>query len=335
MLEAGMHTARPLFERALAQGVDTVVDAPAALRAFFRHIEARPAWVDDARLDAGARVCGISGATGLRVLHDLALMAGYQASAINRTLILTGALRDGTQRRTAETVKWWVDVTAPGAMARHAAGFRSTVHVRLMHAMVRHHVQRKPEWDTAALGLPINQPDMAATNLGFSVVFLFGQRLMGVPITEREGEDVMHLWKYIGWLMGVDERWLVDTEQAGRVALYQHTLAQAPPDESSRALGRALMDEPLRRPYRTFRVLRQRFEHARHLSIQRAYLGRASMKALGLPTSVLPWYPLVSVPLVALWHLGHRLVPGGRDRLAQRGRAAQLRALSAVRVEPL
>jgi hypothetical protein len=330
MLEAGMSTARPLFERALADGVDRVAGASAPLRSFFAQVEARPAWVDDARLDAGARACGLSGMTGLHVLHDLALMGGYQASAINRTLVLTGALRDGAQRRTAETLKWWVDATTPGALTRHGAGFRSTVLVRLMHAMVRHQVQRKPEWNGEALGLPVNQTDMAVTYLGFCVVFLFGQRLLGVPLTKREAEDVMHLWKYIAWLMGVEERWLVDTEQAGRVALYQHVLAQAPPDESSRALGRALMDEPLRRHYPTLPALRGRFERARHLSIQRAYLGRASMDALGLPTGVLPWYPLLTAPLIALWHLGHRALPGGRERLARRGRAAQVGYLSVV-----
>jgi mpaB/rubber oxygenase-like protein len=300
-----------------------VPDAPPPLRAFFDVIDARPRWLDEARLLEGARVCGISGMTGLRVLRDVALMGGYQSSAINRPLILTGALAGGTQRRLAETTKWWIDCTEPGGMARFASGFQSTVRVRLIHAIIRRHLRGHAEWDGARFGLPLNQTDMAATYLGFSVVFLLAQRRMGVPLTAPEGRAAMHLWRYIGWLMGVDERWLYDEEQQGRVALYQNILAQAPPDESSRALGRALMNEPLSRHYARWPWLRGRYERALGLSVSRLFLGRRGMRALGLPRFVLPWFPLLSAPLVFAGHWLARLL-GGRGRLERRGRAAQV-----------
>ncbi|MGH8506307.1 MAG: oxygenase MpaB family protein [Stenotrophobium sp.] len=324
MHQAGMNTAMPLFERALERGIASVPDAPAPLRAFFAVVDARPAWVDEQLLLEGARVSHISGLTGMRTMRDLALMAGYQASAINRTLVLTGALQRGAQRRVAETTKWWLDATGVGGMARDAAGFKTTLRVRLIHALLRKRVAAMPQWDSAELGLPINQADMHATYLGFSVVFLFGQRLMGVPLKQREAEAVMHLWRYIGWLMGVDQRWLCLSEMDGRVALYQNLLSQAPPDDSSVQLGRALMDEPLSRHYRHLAWLQGRFERSRHLSICRMFLGSAGMKALGLPRFVLPWYPLLSAPMIAGWHGLHRLLPGGRERLIRRGHAAQI-----------
>ena len=324
MHTAGMRNARTQFETALERGIDAVADAPAPLREFFAEVDRHPSWVDPALMEEGARASGVSGLTGLRVLRDLALMGGYQASAINRTLILTGALQGGVQRRLAETTKWWIDCTGPGGMDRFGAGFKMTLRVRLIHAMIRRHVQGLKEWDSAELGLPVNQGDMFVTYLGFSVVFLFGQRLMGVPLTRKEGRAVMHLWRYIGWLMGVEERWLCDTEMQGRIALYQNVLAQAPPDESSKLLGRAGRDEPLQRHYRRFKWLRGRYERARHLSICRMFLGAKGMRALGLPTMVLPWYPLISAPLIAGWHGLHRLLPGGRERLIRNGRAAQV-----------
>lgn len=330
MNQIGMRTARPLFERALERGIDTVPEAPAALREFFAAVDAIPAWVDPELLKEGARACGISGLTGLRVLRDMALMGGYQASAINRTLILTGALQGGVQRRLAETTKWWIDCTGPGGMDRFGDGFKSTLRVRFIHAIIRQHVQGLPEWDSAEFGLPVNQTDMYVTYLGFSVMFLFGQRLMGVPLTRYEGRAVMHLWRYIGWLMGVQERWLYDEEMQGRVALYQNLLSQAPPDESSKQLGRSLRDEPLQRHYQRWPWLQGRYERARHLSICRMFLGRKGMQALGLPTLVLPWYPLISVPLIATWHALHRLLPGGRERLIRRGRDAQVGYLATL-----
>lgn len=323
MAADGLAKTKPLFDRALAQGIASLPEAAAPLRAFFAEVTARPSWVDEALLVEGARVCGLSGRTGMDVLRDFGLMAGYQAGAINRTLVLTGALQKGAQRRVAETTSWWIDVTRPGGLACGAQGWRSTLQVRLIHALVRRHLQRHPQWDAAELGLPVNQGDMHATYLAFSVIFLFGQRLLGVPLTAREGHAAMHLWKYAGWLMGLDPRWLWDSEQAGRVALYRNLLAQAPPDDSSRQLGRALMDEPLQRRYRRFASLQGRWNRAKHLSIIRTFVGRRGMAALGLPGGVLPWYPLLSVVPRLFWHGLHRLLPGGRERLIRRGLRAQ------------
>jgi len=315
----GLRQTKPLFDRAVAEGLAALPDAPAPLRRFFAEVEARPAWVDPRRLAEGARVCGLSGRCGMDVLRDFGLMAGYQAGAINRALLLTGALQKGAARRVAETSHWWVDATRPGGMERGAPGWRSTLQVRLIHALVRRHLQQHPQWDRAALGLPLNQGDMHATWLAFSVIFLAGQRLLGVPLTAREGRAAMHLWRYIGWLMGVDERWLTEDEQQGRVALYQNLLAQAPPDDSSRQLGRALMDEPLQRHYRLWPALQGRWHKAKHLSIARAFIGRKGMRALGLPQATLPWYPLLGFAPRLGWHLAQRLLPGGRERLIERG----------------
>ena len=323
MAAEGLARSKPLFDLAVVQGIAAIPAAPAPLREFFAAVEARPAWVEEALLIEGARVCGISGRTGMDVLRDFGLMAGYQAGAINRTLVLTGALRKGAQRRVAETTKWWIDVTRPGGLARGAPGWCTSLQVRLIHALVRRHLQRHPQWDAAELGLPVNQGDMHATYLAFSVIFLFGQRLLGVPLRAREGRAAMHLWKYAGWLMGLDTRWLWDNEQAGRVALYRNLLAQAPPDDSSRQLGRALMDEPLRRRYRQLARLQGQWNRAKHLSIVRGFVGRRGMAALGLPCGVLPWYPLLSVLPRLLWHGLHRALPGGLERLIRRGQRAQ------------
>lgn len=323
MHTAGMANARPLFETALNDGIAALPDAPEPLRQFFTQVETQPAWVNPELMAEGTRVCQITGMTGMRALRSFGLMAGYQAAAINRTLVLTGGLKGGVQRRLAETTKWWIDCTRANGMARFSPGFKTTVHVRMVHALIRRNVQRMPEWDADFYGLPVNQTDMAATYLGFSVVFLLGSRLLGVPITRREGHAVMHLWKYICWLMGVDERWLVEAEMQGRVALYQNILSQAPPDESSREMGQALMNEPLQRHYRWPVKLRARLERARHLSIDRTYLGAQAAQALGLPRFVLPWYPLLSVPSLLAWHQLHRGLPSGRERLIQLGEREQ------------
>lgn len=324
MYAAGMQTAHPLFERALNQGIASIPDAPAALREFFAVCERRPEWLDEKLLQQGAEVFQQAGMSSYYVLRDLALMGGYQAAGFNKTLILTGALQGRASRRVAETMKWTNDVTAVGGMERFADGFKSTVHVRLVHAMIRRRVRGLPAWDAEAWGVPVNQADMAATYLGFSVVLLIGLRVMGMPISAEEGRAVMHLWCYTCWLMGVDEKWIRHSEQGGRKLLFQLLLTQLPPDESSRQLGHALMQETLQLPYKHLRKLRVRFERARHISVTRLFVGARGMQALGLPRFVLPWYPLISAPFTFLWHGIHKLIPGGRARMIRVGRKEQL-----------
>lgn len=322
MAEGPRHT-HPLVARAIAGGIDRIPDAPRELREFFAAIEQPPAWLDPALLAEGARVCQLAGTAGHYVLRDGGLMPGYLASAINKTLILTGALQRGARRRMAETMKWWLDCTADGGMERGAPGWNATLHVRLMHTFVRRRVKSLPQWQPDDWGLPVNQTDMAGTYLVFAIAFLYGLRVSGVPVTAAEGRAVVHFWRYVSWLMGVDEAWLVNSEAEGRYLLWHMAVSQPQPDESCVELGQALMNEPLQRPYSNLAWLRGHYEKQKHLSVTRLFASTEQMRALGLPTLVLPWYPLLRLPVNLGWHLAHRLLPGGRQRLIRQGRAAQ------------
>ena len=327
LLDEGMASARPKLERAIAHGLAAVPDAPPALRRYIEAAERMPDWADPALMDAGARFIHSTGQYGMLVLRDAGLMAGYQAGAINQTLVMTGALKKGPQRRVAETTSWWLDVTREGGMRRDGKGFKTTLQVRVMHALVRRSVARRPEWDAARLGLPVNQADMQATYLGFSVVHLLALKGTGVFVSPADAHAMMHLWRYICWLMGVDDDLLFETEREGRIGLYHNLLSQAPPDESSVALGRALMDEPLSRHYPWAGFVRGRFNKARHLSLTRWFVGREGMRHLGLPASW-PWHPLMTLVPRFLWTGLHRLVPGGYAALIARGQRAQMNYLS-------
>jgi hypothetical protein len=323
-----MKTGRLLFEQALEHGLASLPDAPAPLRDFFDIVERRPDWLDEDRLREGAEVSCRGGADILYIARDVSLIGGYQASAFNKTLLLTGALEKGPTRRFAETLRWALDCTAPGGMERQGVGFKSTLRVRLIHGLVRRHVRRLPQWRTEEWGLPINQTDMAATLLGSFNMPLLGARLMGMPQTRRERDAVTHLGRYVGWLMGVEPRWLASDERTALTLLYQFALSLSNPDETSAQLARPMIDEPLQRPYPRFAALRGPFDRARHLSISRLFLGAEGMRNLGLPEHVLPWYPLLKLPVNLARHLSGRLLPGGKARATRAGRREQERFLS-------
>lgn len=231
-----------LFEAAARDGIDSLGNPPDELVTFFRSVEATPYWVDVARLERGARAITRVGLLGLFPLGDMALMGGYLASRAAKPLMGTGELERMTGHRLIETATWWIKVTTPGAMAHGADGYRAALHVRLVHAHVRTAMNERADWDYEAWDRPVNQVQTTGTLLLFSLVYLLGTRLLGVRYSDDEREDIMHLWRYIGWLMGVDVRLLPATEQDAWRMLWLLAATEFIPDEDSKKLAAALLD---------------------------------------------------------------------------------------------
>src|SRR4029079_10235172 len=126
---------------------------------------------------------------------------------------------------------------------RNSAGFKSVIRVRLMHAFVRHKLLRSG-WETDRWGGPINQADMAGTVLSFSVTYLIGLRLLGFVIPRRDREALVHLWRYVGRLLGVSDTLLPATEKESLRLLWLVAATQHGPDDDGRALARALLAVP-------------------------------------------------------------------------------------------
>ncbi|MZR62353.1 oxygenase MpaB family protein [Alcanivorax sp. DP30] len=328
MMEFGAREGRALFETAITEGLAAVKDCPEPLRNFIRKVEKRPSWVDFDLIEEGARFIHATGMTAPYVLRDLALMGGYLLSGFNQSLVLTGALNKGASQRVAETGKWWVDCTEIGGLQRFGPGFRATLHVRMVHSLVRRNLNRREDWDSGEWGMPLSQVDMVATYLGFCVVMLGGLRKLGVPVTPRESKAVMHLWKYASWLMGVEDRWLVDTESQGIVLLHHTLMTQSRPDETSKELGKALAVEPLERHFNHLEGLQRRLAYEKHLSVSRYFLNKEKMAQLGLPESTLPWYPVATLVPRFVGHVTQRYNPVLRRRQERRGRRDQLDVLN-------
>ncbi|WP_433367862.1 oxygenase MpaB family protein [Actinoplanes sp. CA-142083] len=300
------------LHRALAAGIDA--DVPEPVKVFFDAVRERPSWVDDRLLARGARACRAYGMDAGLVLAYGSLLGGYRTAAALEPLVRTGRLTGGeTLRRIKETSIWWRAVTAPGGLDTDGEGFRLSLHVRVMHALVNERLAADPGWDWAHRGMPINQYDQASTLGVFSTSFLLHLRLLGVRVTRRDGRAVMHLWSYIGWLMGVDEQWLPLDERRGRRLLYHFLAYDPPPDGNSVALARALIHM-----YDDVAVgWRRVYEREKALSVSTWLLGRAAMRDLGLPPR-LPWYGLSRVCANLVMSQGIGRLPGGRSLLLAR-----------------
>jgi hypothetical protein len=313
---------------ALEHGVAQVPDAPPALRRFCAEVERVPDWVDWDLVAAGGRMLDRLGQNAIDVLTQLSLIGGYRFGGPTDLLVATGGLTgDMTRRRMAETQQWGNSLAGAGAMLPPAEGrpsgegWRTSVHVRAMHALVN--AAFEPTWDTARWGLPINQTDQASTLGLFDGVLIIGCRALGVPISADESRALMHLWKYVGHLMGVDEEFLVDDEWERHRINYHVLLAQSGASEAGGLLSRAIVEAQSERRYPGWRgplhPVRARYEKERLLSMLTVFLGPSSMRDLGLPLRP-PWAHAATIAANLVRYQVVGRLPGGRARIEEWGR---------------
>ncbi len=271
----------------------------------------KPSWLDLEKVELGAKLCRRSGTRGFMVLRNYCLMGGYESSAINKPLIFTGALKKGAAKRTTETTDFWVKVVGERALENPQLGIKECVLIRLMHAYARvsilngegwfgnaHHKWKAEEW-----GEPLNQWDMVATNLGFSLVFLDGIRSLGINVKPEEVDGLFHLWKYIGHLLGIPAELLPETEEDAIRELYTWTITQPPADADTQELAKALMLEPYSSNFPPKQWQKRRVVQL-HLAYNYFFLGAESCKAMGLPLKGWTIYPalLKNITKIQEWY---------------------------------
>ncbi|MCU1642696.1 MAG: hypothetical protein JWN03_2971 [Nocardia sp.] len=329
---------RRMFEIALERGIDAVPDAPAELKAFFAHIDSRPYWLDQEKLDRAARVSGRVGpwATNL-ALSMFALNGGYLASRAGKVLVGTGALAAEAMapRRVAETASWWVDVTALGGMGRFEAGFKNTVRVRLMHALVRAGMTRRDDWDYENWDHPINQSLTAGTLMLFSLATIVGCNTVGLRFSKQEKAAVYHLWRYVGYVIGLDADIVPADETDTWRLLWLQADYEFLPDEDSRTLSKALVSAlgPLYgfdgNDLRS-RALRRAFT-LYSLSYSRILLGKSNSDFLEMENSrVFTGAVLATAAVNSVLEVPRRFIPGATRLSEKWGRRTTERMLARI-----
>jgi hypothetical protein len=314
---------RSYFETALFQGPDQLPHRIAEIETFFQHVTTKPRWVDESKLEQALIFTHRLGINNGFVLRDLSLMAGYLYPGFNQPLVLTGALNQQAGTRLAETTKWWIDITEPNGLERFHSGFTSTIYVRFIHAFVRHQLHKNKQWDAQTWGTPISQFDLAMTNLAFSSVVLLGIRALGVFPNKVEAESFLHFWRYVGWLMGVEEKWLIHQESEGWRFLYWMQFAHPQTDTSSTALGTSLSKEPFERQYRYLRSLQQKLAYQQHLQVTQFFIGKKRMHGLGLKPRSAAWFAYYLIARNLVLYTGAKHLPALNQRLIQKGRQTQ------------
>lgn len=200
-----------------------------------------PAWADRDKLTKGSRFFLRHSDTIMSLLGLLSLPYCYAAADGAMVLYLTERLRDRPAKRLSDTADFIWDVMAPDAFNNEGKGFASCLKIRLTHALARHYVLKSDSWSNE-LGTPVNQEDMAGTNLAFSLIVIRGLRKLGLAVTYDEQQSFMHLWNVIGYLLGLDEDLI---PQDGRSATLLESAIRKrhfKPSLQGKVLTKALLD---------------------------------------------------------------------------------------------
>src|SRR5690606_16887053 len=130
------------------------------------------------------------------------------------------------------------------------------------------------------------------TVIEFSLLVLRGAREMGFHFTHEESEALVHLWRYVGHLSGVEPGLLeeFETEERGSRFAYLVKLVQPGPDQDSLDLTRALRAVPGEAAMRigggrAFDVRMARFMERYHDGLAWAFNGEEIATNLEIPNA--------------------------------------------------
>ncbi len=207
-----------MLDQALAHGIESVPDAPASMVRLFDEFEKDPPWVDHDLVERGAflfRRCG----PAVFSFQGVSTLLAYTENPIVQPLSMTGKYAgDAALNRFMETARFWIDVSDPGGTRPGAPGRATAMRVRIMHVFLRQRITRHPQWNLAAWGKPINQAEATITLLSGGFGTGLGMHKLGYRSTTADTEAMMHFWRYVGHLMGVQPRWYpADLREAGQL----------------------------------------------------------------------------------------------------------------------
>lgn len=180
---------------------------------------------------------------------DIMLMLGflslpycYAAAKGAEVLARSNRIMAEPGKRLLETAEFVFDVSQPKAFAPEGKAFISILKVRLMHAAARWYVQNTGDWDDASLGTPVNQEDMAGTNLSFSLITVRGLRKLGVVVLPDQSHDYIQFWNFIGDRLGLLPELLPETNKEAYLLEKWIKNRQFEASDSGKKLTKALMD---------------------------------------------------------------------------------------------
>ncbi len=253
---------------------------PKELIDYFEPIPA-PDWVDSAKLQQASELWSENLLAMIVVLYAASLPGCYLMHRGIPALYESSKLKNPRyiSQRIYETGLFLEDVLSPGGiqmmtdikdLSREEVragvrlrdstqrylwgkGYVSAKKVRFLHASMRlmltqppcetegHRHQALQSWDEAANGKPVNQEDLAYTLLTFGYLIPQGLAKWGCHWTPDEKEAFWHLWRVVGFIMGIDAALLPHSQSEAEQLFIMIRAQEAGPSAQGQALTASLI----------------------------------------------------------------------------------------------
>ena len=212
---------RRFIEAAMQQGdEETLRNAPASLREFFRDAETPPEWLDFAAFAPSVRMFHRNSPLVLAAFVAGVLIEGFTTN-IAKSFHVTGRVRDQGVRRLGQNNRHMMEIFLPNGMYRYGDGWKLSIRIRIVHARIRHLLSNSSEeWDAEAWGLPISAAHLGYAISAFSARLLKHMRTLGAKYDDEEYASFMAVWRYSGYLMGIPET-ILFRDAADALELYE------------------------------------------------------------------------------------------------------------------
>ncbi len=221
-------------------GQPLTTELPKELHVFFTATNSLPKWAEPSKMEKASQFFQQNVVQIMSLLGTYALPYCYAAADGAQVLYLSERIRHDTHNRLLETALFIFDLFSKGALTPEGRALRSIQKVRLIHATIRYHIQQKGYWNPS-WGAPINQEDMAGTNLAFSLIIIRGLKKIGCSVSAQETEAWLHAWRVFGVLMGVEEALLPQHAKQAFQLEKAIRLRNFKPSEEGKALTHALL----------------------------------------------------------------------------------------------
>ncbi len=231
-----------LFQAGMDGPEDTDLrDAPAALRDFFADANAQPDWVDHSAFIPGYRLFYRNSKLVLGAMVGGTLVEGFSTN-IAKSFFITGKLRDQGVRRLRQNNRHMVEIFIPGGLERYGDGWKLSVRIRLVHAMVRRLLNSSDDWDHEAWGTPLSSAHVGYAITAFSARLLKHLETLGAQFDDEERASFMQVWRYSGHLMGIPDTILFQDEASALRVFETGNVCEPPPSLESVSLAHALIN---------------------------------------------------------------------------------------------
>lgn len=273
---------------------DAFAKAPSLLREFFLSQESPPEWVREVDFGPGVRMFHRNSRLVLGAMVGGTLVEGFTTN-IAKSFFITGRLREQGVRRLRQNNRHMVEIFMPGGMDRLGDGWKLSVRIRLIHAMVRRLLYESGDWETEAWGAPISAAHVGFAITAFSARLLVHLKSLGAEFNDEERESFMQVWRYSGHLMGIPESILFHNEEDALELFKIGGMCEPPPGMESIVLAHSLVNSaPL---IAGITDPKARADLARYVfRVSRALIGPKTAKSLRYPFfptfGVLFWFRL-------------------------------------------